>query len=467
MRKFFLKLISIAAALVVAFGAYSPTLRVSADEQPTSVMQDLQETTLNVDDYPTKTVAELKANNEPFLQVIRIAESTTDELYIYVYQPCDEEKEIEAVKVVINRTADLEQKNASVYDLQLVSSEGVFDKYLVKDLKVLSSLSLRNYAITSLMRKYDKSLGDEEKYGKQGGTTDYVPETVAQIWYARTNEDGRREYAYTKDEVVIITDKFHGFIRYKDGFKLWEVPYTDSHFIAFTTDHKIEELLSAEVYYTTKKYDYNTYSWSSDKTEDIVEEGVPKDTVKKITAEEKGSNDADGWFGHKYEWERIEKLSSFCNTEGEALTDEAKTRLTEIQNAAGENGAWVLRFLETQYTMKSVVLQGLGVQYTFKTTRVSNVAILKLTFRTEGITYTMGVVDSMVTPDTEPDGAHNETEWDFLFQQLKDGFNNLKKTLRGITLAVGAVFGLGILVLIVYGIGKLIDWILAIFHRRK
>ncbi len=473
MRKFWLKLVSIAAAVVVAFSASSPTLRASADDvQPTDVMKDLQETTLNVDDYPTKTLAELKESGESFLQVIRVAESVTDELYIYVYQPCDEEKEIEAVKVVINQTADLEQTTAKVYDLQLVSTEGVFDKYLVKGLKVLSSLSLRHYAITSLMRKYDKSLGDEEKYGNQGGTTDYVPEAVAQIWYARTKDDGTREYAYTQDKVVTITDKFHGFIRYADGFKLWEVPFTDSHFIAFTSDHKIEDLLSAEVYYSLSAYVYRDY-YVDGKDGAVKDEIISASNYKKLTTEDKGSNDADGWFGHRYEWDRIEELSSFRNSEDDALTDEAKTRLTEIQNTAGENGAWVLRFIETQYTEEEFLRYNKWGQYFEKhyleieSTIVSNVAILKLTFRTAGITYTMGVVDTMVTPDTVPDGGHNETEWDLLFKKLKEGFNNLQKTLRGIGVAIGAIFAACILGGIAYGIITLINWIRDAVHRRR
>jgi len=404
--------------------------------------------------------------------VIRIAESSNDELYIYVYQPCDEEKEIEAVKVVINQTADLEQTTAKVYDLQLVSTEGVFDKYLVKGLTVLSSLSLRHYAITSLMREYDKSLGDDEKYGDPSWTINYVPEAVAQIWYARTNADGGREYAYTQDQVVTITDKFNGFIRYSDGFKLWEVPYTDSHFIVFTTDHKIEELLSAEVYYSLSAYVYRDY-YVDGEDGTVNDETISENNYKKLTAEDKGNNEADGWFGHKYEWERIEELSSFRNSEDDALTDEAKAKLTDIQNAAGENGAWVLRFIETQYTIEEVLRYNKWGQYFEKhyletrSTIVSNVAILKLTFRTEGITYTMGVVDTMVTPDTVPDGGHNETEWDFLFQQLKDGFKNLQKTLRAIGVAIGAIFAACIVGGIAYGIITLINWIRDAVHRRR
>ena len=282
----------------------------------------------------------------------------------------------------------------------------------------------------------------------------------------RTTENGERQYGYTQDKVVIITDKFHGFIRYADGFTLSNVKYTDSHFIAFTTDHKIEDLLEAEIYYTAVEYDY--YQRADKEEIKVYKEVDLNHPVKKISADNKGSNEADGWFGfaHKYEWERIEKLSDFYGAEKDALSSEAKEALERVQSNAGKNGAWILRFLETRYTVR-VQSGSIWDFLYYDTISVSDVSILKLTFRTEGITYTMRVVDTMVTPDTIPDGAHYESEWDLLFKQLKDGFNNLTKTLRAITVAIGAVFGLGILALITYGIGKLIDWILAIFHRRK
>ena len=43
-------------------------------------------------------------------------------------------------------------------------------------------------------------------------------------------------------ETITITDKFVGFVRYKDGFKLY-VGACDSHFVAFNTDKPIDKLL--------------------------------------------------------------------------------------------------------------------------------------------------------------------------------------------------------------------------------
>ena len=58
-------------------------------------------------------------------------------------------------------------------------------------------------------------------------------------------------------ETIVVTDKFVGFVRYKDGFKLY-VGACDSDFVAFNTDKPIDKLLEADVYYTTQSYDWSS-----------------------------------------------------------------------------------------------------------------------------------------------------------------------------------------------------------------
>ena len=48
-------------------------------------------------------------------------------------------------------------------------------------------------------------------------------------------------------ETITITDKFVGFVRYKDGFKLY-VGACDSHFVAFNTDKPIRQKKSYAPY---------------------------------------------------------------------------------------------------------------------------------------------------------------------------------------------------------------------------
>lgn len=482
MKNFLKKLASIAAAVVAAFAVVPGITVASADDAQTtttSVMQDLKsDATFNVDDYPSKTIDELKTAEEEYLQVIKIAESVNNELYIYVYQPSDSTKEIEAAKVLISQSTD--ESSARVFELKLFSTEGVFDKYLVKGLKVFSSFSVRNYSITSIYRESDKELGDDMRDSDVGGITTYVAVSVAQTWYARTTVSGSIEYAYSQDEVIVVTDKYHSFIRYSDGFRLLERPYTDSHFIAFTTDHKIEELLSAEVYCVTRAYEYMEKFKPDNKYESttILRDKFLKNETVKITAGEKGSNEADGWFdsGHKYEWERIEKLSEFLDAEESALTSETISGLLRVENSANGNGVWVLRFLETSYTEDHKLSSYYGTIYTgsitYTTTRVSDVSILKLTFRTAGVPYTMNVVDSMVTPDTVPGGEHGLVEgiqrnYDDWLNSINNWLKELQKTMRQIGVAIGAVFAAVLLGFCVYGIVTLVNWIRDSVHRRR
>lgn len=491
MKKLWRKLATLAAAVVAAFAVVPGITIASADDAQTtttSVMQDLKsDATFNVDDYPSKTIDELKTAEEEYLQVIRIGESVNNELYIYVYQPSDSTKEIEAAKVSISRTVipegideDKPTDDTRVYELKLVSTEGVFDKYLVKDFKVFSSFSVRNYSIIALFRESDKELGDDMRASDVGGITTFVAVRVARIYYARTTAGGSIEYAFTTDDVIVVTDKFHGFIRYSDGFKFLERPYTDSHFIAFTTDHKIDELLSAEVYYETRAYEYMEKFKPDNKYESTTilrDEFLKKDTVKLLEGD-KGSNEADGWLasGHKYEWERIETLSEFRDAEESALTSDTISGLLRVENAANGNAVWVLRFMETSYTEDHKISSYYGTIYTqsitYKTTRVSNVAILKLTFRTAGVPHTMNVVDHMVTPDEVPDGEHGLVEgiqrnYDDWLASINSWLVEMQKTLRSIGVAIGAVFAAVLLGFCVYGIVTLVNWIRDSVHRRR
>ena len=236
MKNFLKKLASIAAAIVAAFSVTMPGVVASAEEvqtTSTSVMQDLQsDATFNADDYPSKTIDELKADGEEILEVIRIAEGSMSELYLYVYNPSDETKEITATNVLMGRT---ENDVPSVYSLKLISTEGVFDKYRIEDFKVLGSSSklTRNYNITSLYRSYDAELDAGELYGAEDT---YMAVPVAQLWYA-ISIGKEVKYVCESTKVIRITEEIHETIRYSDGWHgFFEWENTDSHIVAFTTD---------------------------------------------------------------------------------------------------------------------------------------------------------------------------------------------------------------------------------------
>lgn len=460
MKKLLKKLATIAAAIVAAFGAFSfHPLAAHAEDSPTaettSVMEDLQaDATFSKDAYPSKTIDQLKAADEELLQVIRIGESANAELYVYVYQPSDATKEIVASKILIGQTAS--DNVANVYPLKLISTDGVFDKYFVDGLNVLSSFEVRLYQITSIFRPFDASL-DAETGNDNVNSNMAVP--VGQTWYARNSTDGKIEYAHTIDKVITVTDEWHGEIMYSDGLSLLGIqPFTISHFIAFTTDRKIEELLKAEITYVPEQFDY-VWEMPSNRYYGKGIKEMPR-AYARLDADQTGGNDPN-WLGHKYEWKRINTIEDFIALEGEALSSSALAELNKVSENSNGNGAFVLRFKETPYSVKtftgSSFMGATFTQTSYETIRIKDVAIIKLTFRTNGDTYTLGVVDSMTTSDNNPDGNHGF--WEGILLNIKDGFNDLQKAFRMISLLIGACLMVGLLGIAIYGIVTLINWI--------
>ena len=86
------------------------------------------------------------ANEKDYsLQVVQIAESTDGELLVYVYQPSNGTKDYTATSINISTAINdsLYYKN---YKLELLSKDGVFCKYRVKDFTVKEDV-LRYYDI--------------------------------------------------------------------------------------------------------------------------------------------------------------------------------------------------------------------------------------------------------------------------------------------------------------------------------
>ena len=80
-----------------------------------------------------------------------------------------------------------------------------------------------------------------------------------------------------------------------------------------------------------------------------------------------------------------------------------------------------------------------------------------MTFETDGVVYTMGVVDSMTTPDTIPDGTHGF--WEGVELNFKERLNGLARTLRLISLSIGGIVLMSLIGLMVFGITRLVKWI--------
>ena len=347
-----------------------------------NVIDDLKsDADFNISLYP--------ANEKDYsLQVIQVAESEDGELLVYVYQPSNGTKDYTATSINISTAINdsLYYKN---YELELLSRDGVFCKYRVKDFTVKEDM-LRYYDISSIFRLYDKDV-DEGLPEYNENDINEVSYEVGKLYTAITL-NGNVTYSCLDTETIVIQNKYVGYLRYSNGFKLYQ-DKCDSWFVAFSTDKPIDRLMEADVDYMIQDY-----TWFTDPNQGYQKfESHGELTKKSVTLNytDVAGSTADGWFAHEYTWNRIESVDDFVANED--LTEEAKKDLSNMD--------WVLRFTETNYTYRS---DSSGEYCTMS--NVSEVSILRLKFETDGVIYNLGVVDNKQSPAEGQAPDNNNTD---------------------------------------------------------
>lgn len=362
------------------------------------VMDDLQkDSAFDASKYP-------KIAGDKSLQVIQIAESSESELFIYVYQPGGEGTGIKASSINIAKVPNdqLEEQSFLKYKLEYLNYSGVFFKYKVTDFELEKS-DIRYYNISNILRP-NKTGGVVTPYAN---TVSEIENRVGQLWTART-VDGKVEYFNAVSQVIEITDKFVGFLRYYDA-QGWTGDYfTDSHFVAFSTDMPIDRLYDIDIEFvrqSRKKVYGGLPNRSSDDTETLGTEIKEAVTIKHDEVDHNSGN----MFGYnKYTWDKIRTTSEFLKSESNSYY-----RITKNGSESLENTAWVVSF----YTSSVKVSSTNGVPLTpsgFKlmdseeaifqkveNTKVSDVIILRLYFETDGVKYNLGAVDNVQTGDDD------------------------------------------------------------------
>lgn len=442
-KKNFLKTIIAVIMLLVCFFPANfklSNLIVNAVEDNRSayskVLDDLKiDENFKVDDYPD-------VEDDYSLQVIQVAETKGGEVLIYCYQPAAKTKALTATKISLS-TAILDNYSPKVYDLTLLNSEGVFQKYRVDGLTVKSDV-VRYYEISEIFRAWDKDI-DSIPLGENITTQKAI--SVGERWTACTLE-GQVYYNCEKTEVVEITNMFVGFVEYPAGqnFMTWLYRMDkacQSHFIAFNSDHEIDELLEADVIFTRQERFYlNGSSVSSDNTfKNPVTETITLNHTDETTV------DVDTKFSHqKYSWKNIQTPTEFFNSvEGRKVYEKGlinvtgKTTLVESDKNIINNMQYVLRFYESEFSEETTGIS--GITFT-KETAVTDVAILRLKFKYQGKTYNLGVVGDMQTGSGK---SSSITDWSI----------ELDKTFEKILLVIGIVVALvGILIIL-----NLLGWL--------
>ena len=356
----------------------------------TNVMDDLKkDSSFKPSNYPENA-------KDYGLQVIQLAESADKELFIYVHQPSGQTKNFTACSVNISTTIN---DNISFinYKLQKLNSNGVFFKYKVSDFTVKTEPT-RYYAISSIYRPFDESI---DKPASDGNTVTEVNYNVSKQ-YCFGEINGKPYVNCVDIETIVVTDKFVGFVRYKDGFKLY-VGACDSHFVAFNTDKPIDKLLEADVYYTMQKYSWSVVPFQGEKETF----GEKSENYAYLKYTDKVEHTGGGLFAGTYKWDRIETTQQFIaendltqNVYSGAIIDvSVANKITDEGKATLQGKKWVLRFAETSYSLSGYPSTGSTFE---NTTLVGDVTILRLKFETDGITYNLGTIDNKQTGSDKP-----------------------------------------------------------------
>ena len=429
----FALLLTCVLGLFSGFGITNIALAESDTSSYTNVLDDLKkDENFNVESYPKDT-------SDLSLKVIQIAETTGKELLIYVYQPCVD-KQYMAKSINISIANSLKFKN---YKLVYLNNEEALYKFKVDGLKVSDNIG-RHYEISSILRSFIKGVD------KEPGNDNTVSEkayNVGQKWQAVT-VDNNVFYHFVDVETVEITDKFVGFIRYENLNNVvlpFVPPFSvnfDSHFVAFSTDHDIDRLISADISY---KYQHAKY---------YLPEGMGfKNTFGKeteneitVTSEKRDVTLPTGLFTKAtYQMDRISSIEDFTKSVdfkkvySQGLVNQTvMSNLTESGVNALKGKQWVFRFHESVFSETARILHnGLASVPVVIHDRevISDVTILRLEFETDGVVYNLGVVDNKQTGGDNP---VNE------FEIFTDG-TKLKKLITIIFIVIAVLVGLVLL----------------------
>ena len=290
------------------------------------------------------------------------------------------------------------------YKLELLNADGVFFKYKVSDF-VVKDDAVRYYAITSVYRKWDKTI--DPATGNDNTVTEVNYNVSKQYAFGTIN--GKPYVNCVDIDTIVVTDKFVGFVRYENGFTLYNSA-CDSHFVAFNTDKPIDKLLEADVYYTTQSYNWNWTAFVGEKETF----GTKQDNYSYLKYTDKVEHTGEGWFAGTYKWDRIQTVDDFISGEnrenifhGAVLDVKVSTKLTDSALNELKGKKWVLRFTETAYSF-TPDYTGTGSQYSSSTV-VGDVTILRLKFETDGITYNLGTIDNKQSGGKDPS---NKTDID-------------------------------------------------------
>lgn len=427
----------------------TPLTAFASATAKSNVVDDLTaDSSFDISDYPLMSYDTFNAvntdedpdNNVDFIQVIQIAESEDNELFIYTYQPLNNVSDITATSISF-ATEESAIKDMAIkddmtgfkkYSLECVSSDGSLKKYLVKDF-VVGNGYYRYYCISEIERPFDTLL--DEKISDVT-ITDYKAHTVAQAWCCYYY-DNTLQYEMVTFDVVEITPTHTGALFYVDGVTWGSIVGIDSmcesHYISFNVDNfKVDKIIDASLVYKYREYKQThiletgiaptIQSWFGRDPERTYTD-YPNGTEYKtkpldIYEKDEMTYEGEGLLAKKYIWNRIMTGTKFVEQYEKQGGEWDKTIKETVKNSQ-----YVFAFCETSLkTWQNVSTSGdggVGSTTTYTSyaegTEVAKVDILRLKFVSNGVPYNLGVVGDTTSSDGKPDGVANDLEIDMSF----------------------------------------------------
>ena len=401
-------------SFLIILTSVCPTI-VRADNSGnySGVLMDLKkDESFDIQDYPSMTLDYINSinsdldltNDQPLMEVISIAEGVDDNLFIYVYQPTDLEINLTASSVLLSldNSPDGQNLNLDIYDLELVSTSSVFDKYLVKDFIILEEV-YRYYNIVTLYRNFDSRI-DEVVSGSEAEGAEIGIE-VGQQWcvYYYNNS-----IVYEKGtfETVDVSINFVGNINFQNGITWGSLAGLydsgDAWFVTFNVeDYIVSKIYDADLTYKIRSIEE---TWAAFVGTEYKYGEFSNDIKVTLTESDKGSYIGKGIFSRDFIWNRISSSASLLSS-----LSIQNIKLSDDCVSALENSQWAFCFLETERSFIS------GDGYWAKSySDIEDVTIIRLHFiDILGSTYNLGVVSDRVNPDNLLDGNSSGLDFDW------------------------------------------------------
>ena len=405
--------------------AFSPTSVVYAATDETTVLKELQSD-------PDFDPANYPDNPEDYsLQVIQLAEDKDKELYIYVYQPAHNSIDLLGTKVSISYgySVDGSGLEPQVYDLELASTSGVFDKYHVKGFTP-SKDGERYYNIVEIFRAYNEVIDD---IGNEISPITDIAYSVGQQWYVCDLNDNK-VYEMNTFSTLSVETVLSSKVTFKDGFKIGNLiglnkGSGDCWFYCFNVaEYVVSHIYDADLNYSIR----HVQEWRSNasgQSSYTYSDERPNQVITLYDSDVMTYN-GGGLNARTFEWNRIlssDDFISMAESQGVVFDSEQKTSIEASQ--------WVFSYIETE---RNETDYSSGDLYGYED--VYDVGLLRLKFMdTNHKIYDLGVVNSLTDASDDPAGIGTVKD---LVEVLSDFFEGFMKIVGLIVLLVIIVIGL-------------------------